>query len=35
MKKRFIIALCVIAGMATFTVTKVKKSCDKTVQSWR
>lgn len=35
MKKRFIMVLCVVAGVATLTVTKVKKSCDKSRQLWR
>ena len=31
MKKIFIMVLCVIAGVVMFIVTKVKKSCDKTL----
>ena len=31
MKKIFIVALCVVAGVATFTIAKVKQSCDKSI----
>ncbi len=31
MKKIFIMVLCVVAGMATFTVAKVKQSCNKSI----
>ena len=35
MKKRFIMALFMVVGVVTFTIAKVKQSCDKSRQLWR